>query len=371
MKPAATKKELESVDELLTYVEFMAALLPNFEYPQMKDMAEKTRYFFRNGSLLEIGQTLPEMKAVLTKQASSLMKDCPPKKEINEIVKAYLELRKTTDVMYSGISFGFLDSLMDLKKFRWYPDMPYHYKIAIGPIKGNGGIEEEFLLKDAFALYGKAELHFNLLLAYEEKLKPARELDKSTYRNITDIKYEISSYSRLSVLAFYSFIECFVNSICFDYLYRHEPILTEAEVLILKGLKKTGNYMNLRTRVESMQTVIRKDKLVKLKLTDEKQLQEPFLSFFNDFEGLRNASVHYSPIKQRIWMGPEEWIQKARVFCDIALQAGLAIWQSCYPESDGPVYMGKLVKQKHLGLAKARLDAVAGTQSLFFKTAND
>jgi hypothetical protein len=51
--------------------------------------------------------------------------------------------------------------------------------------------------------------------------------------------------------------------------------------------------------------------------------------------------------------------KKSRVFCDIALQVGLKIWKSCYSDSDGPQYMGKLDKTKQLQLANRRLVAAS------------
>ncbi|MDB5090438.1 MAG: hypothetical protein JWR09_4432, partial [Mucilaginibacter sp.] len=145
----------------------------------------------------------------------------------------------------------------------------------------------------------------------------------------------------------------------FDFLYRNEQNLSTNEVLILKGLKKNGGYMNLKHRIEGLQTIIRADKQLVLNVTDDQQRKEPFISFFDQFEALRNASVHYSPIKHRIWMSPEDWIQKSRSFCDVALQVGLQIWKACYPNSDGPLYMGKLDKAKQLQLANRRLMAAA------------
>ena len=360
MSGSGLQEGITAINQLITYLELMAAVLPNFDYWKMKSMAEQTRAFLEYGTKYEIAQRLPDMKEALNKQAKSLMKGCPLKKDLGEIAGAFSTLRNNEDIINTGIPYGFLNGLMDLNKFRWYPDMPHHYKIAIGPHKGNGGIEEEFLLKDAFVLYQKAEQHYELLLTLDKTI----EVSKSVYKSITNIKYEVASYSRLSVLAFYSFIECLVNSIGFDYLYRHEQRLADNECLILKGIKENGGYLNLKNRIESLQRVIRSDKQILLRIADDSQRKEPFISFFDQFEALRNASVHYSPIKHRIWMSPDEWIQKARAFCDIALQAGIEIWKACYPESDGPLYLGKLDKAKHLQLAKERLEAIIELQSI-------
>lgn len=361
-------KEVKQIEILLEYIELMAAILPNFDYQAMKRSAEQTRLFLKAGTKLELAQRLPELKELLERQAKSLMKDCPPKKSIEYISNEFSLLKDKEDIINTGVTYAFLNELIDLKKFNWYPDTPYHFRISIGPLKGGGGIEEEFLLKDAFILYQKAETNFALLETLRKVFNYQIPLDKTIDRNITDIKYEVANYSRLSVLTFYSFIECFINSIGFDFLYRNEQNLSVNEILILKGLKKNGGYMNLKHRIEGLQTIIRPDKQLVLNVTDDQQRKEPFVSFFDQFEALRNASVHYSPIKHRIWLSPQDWIQKSRAFCDVALQVGLEIWKACYPGSDGPLYMGKLDKTKQLQLAKNRLTAVSELNKTIMET---
>lgn len=351
------EKEIKQAEVLLDYIELMAAILPNFDYWRMVGSADKTRLFLKKGSKFELSLRLPEIKELLEKQVKSLMKNCPPKLPIVKIADKFNTLKNSEDIINTGVTFAFLDELMDLNKFNWYTDTPYHYRIAVGPLKGGGGIEEEFLLKDAFVLLRRAETHYELLEEASVQFRNRQHLDISTHRYITDIKYDVANYSRQSVLTFFSFIECLVNSIGFDHLYRHGKSLSADKILILKGLKKNGGYMTLKNRIEALQTVIRSDGKIVLNLTDDKQRKEPFLSFFDRFEALRNASVHYSPIKHRIWFAPNDWIDQARTFCDIALQVGIEIWKACYPESDGPLYMGKLDKEKQLALANGRLVA--------------
>ncbi|KGO78817.1 hypothetical protein Q763_16655 [Flavobacterium beibuense F44-8] len=364
------EKEIKQIEILLEYLELMSAILPNFDYRKMLSHADTTRFFLKEGSKLELNQQLPKIKELLEKQTKSLMKDYPPKVSIIQIADKFRTLKKSEDIINTGVTFAFLNELMDLAKLNWYADTPYHYRIAIGPLKGGGGIEEEFLLKDAFVLLQRAETNYELLEQASVQFRNREHLDIPIHRYITDIKYDVANYSRQSVLTFFSFIECLVNSIGFDYLYRHEKSLSVDKVLKLKGLKKNGGYMNLRNRIEVLQTVIRRDGKIVLNLTDNQQRKEPFLSFFDRFEALRNASVHYSPIKHRIWLGPKDWINQARTFCDIALQVGIEIWKACYPESDGPQYMGKLDKSKQLNLADERLVAATALTNLINQDKN-
>ncbi len=350
------KKQIDEVQDLLTYLELMSSIVPNFDFGTMRSHANNTRLFLQNSSKYDLSIKIVEIKNALNQQSKKIAKEFPMRKPINQIAKEFDLLRNTEDILNTGVTYGFLTNLMDLSKFRWYEDTPFHSRIGVGPHKGNGGVEEEFLLRDAFILLHKAEWNYDLMIRYANQLKNGNA--KDSYHKITTIKYEIASYSRLTIISFYSFIECFVNSIGFNYLYQHEKSLSDNEILILKGVKKQGIYVSLKNKIEALQTVIRKDKSIALKVADENQREEPFISLFNEFEGLRNASVHYSPIKQRIWMSPKEWIEKARVFCDVALSAGIEIWKSCYPDSDGPIYMGELNKAKQLELSEKRFKEI-------------
>lgn len=365
------RKELERVEDLLDYLELMAAILPNFDYWKMLGVAENTRQFLRVSNDYELAQNLHKIKELTENQAESLMKDCPPKLSIAQIAEKFRTLRDREDIINTGVTFSFLNELMDLSRFNWYADTPYHYRIAVGPLKGGGGIEEEFLLKDAFAMLKRAEFNFELLTRAAVVFRTREHPDASIHRYITDIKYDVANYSRQSVLTFFSFIECLINSIGFDYLFRHEKALSHENILILKGLKKNGGYMSLKHRVESLQAVIRVDKKIVLKLADEQQRKEPFISFFNRFEALRNASVHYSPMKHMIWRSPNDWINQAREFCDIALAVGTEIWKACYPESEGPLYLGKLNKAKQLSLADGRIEAAKALTNLIAQDKNN
>ncbi|MDB5090768.1 MAG: hypothetical protein JWR09_4762, partial [Mucilaginibacter sp.] len=202
-------KEVKQIEVLLEYIELLAAILPNFDYLSTKKSVEKTRLFLKAGTKLELAQRLPELRDLLEKQAKTLMKDCPPKKSVEHIANEFAALKIKEDIINTGVTYAFLNELMDLKKFNWYADTPYHYRISVGPLKGGGGIEEEFLLKDAFTLHQKAETNFVLLETLSKAFNRQKPSDNTIDGKVTDIKYEVASYSRLSILTFYSFIECF------------------------------------------------------------------------------------------------------------------------------------------------------------------
>jgi hypothetical protein len=124
--------------------------------------------------------------------------------------------------------------------------------------------------------------------------------------------------------------------------------------MTLKGLKK-NNYLSLKSKIEKFQMIIREDKLIKIKTLDTKQIKEPFLSFFNMFEEIRNSSVHYSPEKEAIWMKPNEWVQKANEFAKLAIQVGVEFWNVCYDELGNPDYLGRFEFERLYKEAENRL----------------
>lgn len=84
------------------------------------------------------------------------------------------------------------------------------------------------------------------------------------------------------------------------------------------------------------------------------QSKEPFKSLFNNYEGLRNASVHYSPAKSRIWLKPHDWIDKASDFSKLVVDSANEIWKSCHETNKGPDYLGRLEYDRLYKMAESR-----------------
>jgi hypothetical protein len=180
-----------------------------------------------------------------------------------------------------GITYGWLEELMDLRNYRLYDYVPYQFRIGLVAHKGHFGIEEEFLLKDSFNAFVKAENYYDTLLEFGnvEKIKHekigSKEFDPDTYMQITDLKYEVSAFSRLSIISFYAFIESFINSVGYSFLQRHRSTLTEDEKEILQGVRK-GKFLSLKSKIERFQKIIRSDKKVIIITSDDGQIKEPF-----------------------------------------------------------------------------------------------
>jgi hypothetical protein len=148
-----------------------------------------------------------------------------------------------------------------------------------------------------------------------------------------------------------------VNSVGHSYLTKNVDSLNESDKELLAGFKK-GRFLQLKSKVEKFQALIRPDKKVEIIVSDDKQVPDDFKKFFEYYEQLRNSAMHYSPIKERIWMRPQEWIEKAIEFSRLAMQVSLKFWIACYPNSNGPEYLGKLDYDLHLDKAVKRTEKI-------------
>lgn len=265
------------------------------------------------------------------------------KKSYEEIYVAFNDLKKTSDPYNFGIESGWINSFL-----YFHPgnvnDYPYHFKFGIGHHKGKGDIEEHIILRDGFNMIAKVEQLSNILIESEKYFKNKKnEIEpKTIYEHITTIKIEICLYSRLSIITFFSFIEAFVNSIGYSFLKMKEPELNSNEINILLGKNDKNGYLTLKTKMEKFQKLIRADRKAIINLTDQKQIRSPFKDFFLKYEEIRNSSVHYSPIEEKIWMAPQEWSEIALNFSKISVDVGLLFWKACFPNSNGPRYLGEL-----------------------------
>jgi hypothetical protein len=361
--------EINEVIDYVVYLQIMASLIPNANFDQVKDIVISTNNFIRESTEYELKSKLPELKEVLVKMSELLLKKFPLKRDLRQIAIEFNAFFKEGNQVYTyGLEYGWLDKQMSLTELNYYIDTPYHFRIGLGAHRGNGSIEEDFLLVDAFNIRLRGEYYYSLLTEYGERLKESEkekgrsELSQELYKQIAEIKFEVSAYSRLTIVSFYSFVECFVNSVGHSYLLNNESNLNEQEIELLKGFKK-GHFISLKSKIEKFQELIRDDKKINIVVSDNNQMPVDFKRFFDYYEQLRNSAMHYSPLKETIWMKPKEWLDKAIEFSEISTKVALAFWTSCYPNSDGPTYIGKLNYQLHLDKAKARAKRIEDIES--------
>ncbi len=285
----------------------------------------------------------------------------PPKRLISEIASSFNDFFRVGENLFTfGVELGWLDSMMDLTAKGWPADLPYHTRIGLGHHAGYANTEDEFLLRDSFYVFLKAEETYANLLKLRDALGEKTEVmesnfNKDLYDKINLLKFNTSTYSRLTIVSFYSFLESFVNSVGFDFYLRNRSNLTDRQSEILRG-KKEDRYLQIAYKIEKFPTIIRPDKRQIIFVKDEGQVKEPFKTLFRDYKDLRDSSVHYSPSKVRISHSPIEWVTKAREFKDLSVKAAQLFWEACYPGRGGPDYLGGLDEQIHLKLATKRLE---------------
>lgn len=281
-----------------------------------------------------------------------------PKVSLVEISSSFNELFKDGGDPYRyGIMYGWLENLIDCSSIPCPKDVPYHFKLGIGPHAGNFRIEEVSLLGDAFFCLRFAEKYYNTLLEqkdkYEKNNTPLEE-EEAVYKILSTYNGAIGTYARLTIINFYAFVEILVNSIGHDFYMRNQKSLLEKEAEILQG-KKNGNFVSLEYKIEKFQEIIRPDKRATVKTLDEKQRKEPFITFINELKQLRDASMHYSPNKVEILRQPGDWIKDARQAATLCLEVANSIWCSCYPGRSAPEYLFSLSYDKLISIADERI----------------
>lgn len=352
--------EINKVWDIAVFLQMMAAFCIDIDFDEYSRLMLSFHDLIKGSEEQKIKKELPIFETKLSKIAKQIKIKYPLKRDYRDIAKDWNDKHKIDKEIFSnGIMIGWLEEQIDLTNYYHYDYTPYQFKVGLVVHKGRGEIEENFLLQDSFTCLVKAVKGLKTLENFgnsqKEKFKSKGEkgFDKKTLDSLNALKYEISFYSRLTIVSFYSFLECFVNSLGFDFYYRHTYILSADDAEILQG-SKNGIFLNLKYKIEKYQKIIRADKTAKIVLSDDNQIKEPFKSLFDNYEGLRNASIHYSPAKSRIWLKPHDWIDKASDFSKLVVDSAIEIWKSCHETNKGPDYLGRLEYDRLYKMAESR-----------------
>lgn len=354
------EQEINRVWDIAVYLQMMAAFCDEIDFDNYTKLMLALNDHIKSSEEDEIKSLLPFFENKLSDIANPIKQMYPLKRNYREIASDWNEqFRIDKEFFEKGVMVGWLEQQIDLSKHYRYDYYPYHFKLGMGIHKGRGEIEENFLLQDAFTCLVKAERYLKLLDNFgniqKQKIKAEskNKFDKDTLDSLTTIKYEVSFYSRLTIISFYSFLECFVNSIGFDHYFRNRGILNQDDAEELQGTKN-GRYLNLRYKIEKFQKIIREDRTAKIILSDNNQVIEPFKSLFANYEELRNSAVHFSPAKTRIWLKPHDWLKNAQEFARLVIEASMEIWKTCHETNKGPDYLGRLEFNRLYKIAQSR-----------------
>jgi hypothetical protein len=168
-------------------------------------------------------------------------------------------------------------------------------------------------------------------------------------------------------LNLYSFVECFINSVGFDFYLRNQIRLNEKEKEILQG-ENNGRYLSLEYKMEKFHQIIRDDKKQVFCLSDAKQIKEPFLTFFDECKGIRDAAMHYSPNKDAIWLKPTDWAERAEKYSQTVIQVAQIFWNACYPLRNYPFYLRNLdYKECYKGVSSRQTETFETKKATYNK----
>jgi hypothetical protein len=311
--------------------------------PTVFESLKATEEFINGADERQLIDGGPEVLNALEPILQKLLREFPPKKELVDISRSFnMLLSQDKSFLSYGIPYQWLDQHIDTSK-GLNPDIPYHARIGTGYHAGRFSLEEMHLMQDAFFFLIRAEKETKLLIDLIPEMNRTKKEgypDTDLYHKALNVKLNACSYARNSILNFYSFIECFVNSIGYDYFLRNGN-LNQNEKEILQG-QKNGNYVSLEYKIEKIHQIVRADHKQILSILDSKQLREPFLTFFAECKEIRDSAMHYSPNKKSIWLKPTDWTDKAKIYSQVTINVAKEFWKACYPTKDYPSYLQEL-----------------------------
>ena len=313
--------------------------------------------FLKKASEDEIVKKGPVLIKLLQVAVEHYKKLFPPKVSLEQIAEEFNDICLKNKEIYSwGLEYGWLQKVMDFSYMGVPEGFPFHARIGLGHHADFGSVEEEFLLRDAFFILTLAEDAYQSMHAYSKYLKETNTSSESKliYRKLATANQNVATYSRLCILSFFSFVEAFVNSVGHDFCSRNKGILSPNDIEILHG-QKDKRYLSLESKIEKFPSIIRTDKKTPNLLSDPKQIKEPFKTFTEQIKEVRDSSLHYSPKKEAIWRRPDDWIDKAKSTSKLCLEVSLEFWKACYPNTKEPQYLNGLDYDKHINIARKRL----------------
>lgn len=165
------------------------------------------------------------------------------------------------------------------------------------------------------------------------------------------------TYARLTVFSFYSFVECFVNSVGMDFILRTPTLAPDRkdDLMGIRRGKKSVGHRSIEWRIEKYPTFIRTDGSSPIVITDSNQRAEPYKSFVENVKALRDSIAHYGKHKTAIWRAPIECVERAEHAAKTSIAVAKGFWEACYPGRGPPQYLLQLDDTRLAEMAHQRL----------------
>jgi hypothetical protein len=335
--------ELNELFDTAIVVQIIAAFDQELNYSNIQQIVFSLYDFIEKSDELEVRNKLPEIHEKLDQMIKLCNKKYPLKTNIVAFATEWNDFFKHKQNLYSsGIEYGWLNKHVDLKNLGLYKQyVPYNFKIGLVSHKGHFSIEEDFLLNDSFNMLVQCEKSKLALDQYAGRIKKSNlygdeKYQYELYSNISLLKLEISSYARSTIISFYAFVECFINSVGYSYLMYNLRKINNDNKEILEG-RKNNRYLSLKDKMNIFPKIINEKYSSKTEL-----FVQNHQDFFDIYGELRNSSVHHSPLKENIWLMPDIWINKAKDFSRLAIEISMNFWNKCFAFNEGPEYLNKL-----------------------------
>ena len=305
----------------------------------------------------ECWRKLPTLHARFWELLQDALRRLPPRRDWREIACEFSQLCHGHAVSWAdGLPFGWLAERFDCRPISLPDDMPFHARIGIGHHAGRQAVEEDSFLRDAFYFLVRANRLMDRMQVLQDRNRNrSQEESAAEFLQMRVLGENTATQARTAVLTFHHFVECFVNSVGEDYVLRH-PQTASDQAEILQG-RRGGRFLSTERKMEMIPQVIRGDGTRPLILTDPAQISEPFATFVTQVKALRDATSHYSPQKERIWLSPQDWLERAEVACQVCLDVARRFWDACYPNRALPSYLLGLSEDRYLSDAIERLEA--------------
>jgi hypothetical protein len=338
----------------ISYVHLVSSLIPGaLTNPKVKAFLNETGAWVDTAEEKELRSKASTVLGLLDKSVTLAQQQLPTRKNWQEIAAEHWARCAKGDFSFNyGIQCGWLAERFECSYLHIPDDMPYHARIGVGHHADNASVEEDFLLRDAFFMLAKCQVSLVRLERFRDELK-TDSLAKNRYNLVSMFNQNVATYARYAVFGFFSFVECFVNSVGEDFLARN-PKLSPDTCERLRG-KKDGRYLSVEKKLEVFPGFIRPDGKRPIVLSDPKQLSEPYKSFASHVKDVRDSSAHFAKYKADIIVPPQEWEKRAKDASVVCLSVARGFWNACYPNRQLPLYLGKLDDAQHVKIAEQRV----------------
>jgi len=337
----------------LSFIHLVSSLIPGAASNiEVQGLITETGTWVDSAPEHEMRQKAMKTSGLLDKMVTESQQRLPTKKDWREIAaEHWLRLGGKEFSFSNGVACGWLVERFDCSSLNISDDMPYHARIGVGHHAGNAAVEEEFLLRDAFFMLAKCQISLRRLQRFIGELN-TEALAKSRYKVVSVFNQNVATYGRSAVFGFYSFVECFVNSIGEDFIARNPNLSPDASEM-LRG-KKDGRFLSVERKLEFFPGLIRSDLKRPIVFSDPKQLTEPYRSFASHVKDVRDSSAHFAKSKADIIVPPQTWEKRAKEASVVCLSVARGFWNACYPQRQLPLYLGKLDDTLHVRIAEQR-----------------